>query len=142
MDGLAGFAVTHRESLNAVIEDPAAQALEVLPKTVFVTLDLELIKAVVDCPEVSQVSLGRDLALVQDDHVGAKGFDIGQDVGGDQDLDILGRGDILDKVQDFLSSVRIKIGRGLVQKEEPGIVDEPSSSPPGGACPRARRNTR
>ena len=43
---------------------------------------------------------------------------------GDQDLDVLGRGDVLDELQDLLAAVRVQVGRRLVEEEELGIVDE------------------
>src|SRR6185295_8397416 len=71
-----------------------------------------------------QIAVGGDAALLQDQHLLAALLDVAQQVGGEDEVDLAGVADVADQLQHALAGRGIEpVGR-LVEKEEPGTVNQ------------------
>ncbi len=111
-------------SLSSVSSTRHLSGLEVAAERPVLALDPDLEEAVVDGLQVREPPLGGELALVQDDDRGAEGLDVGQDVRGEEDLDVLVRGDVGDELQDLRPALGVEVRGRLVEEEELGVVDQ------------------
>src|SRR5690606_7417984 len=68
-------------------------------------------------------ALGADPAAVENDHAVHAVLDIGEQVAGEQD-GLAAPAQLDDQVLDLARADRIEAGRGLVEDEEVGVVDE------------------